>query len=108
MWCTNQTEYFDLRADPFELNNIAGDSAEHHPGEFSRMKHLLMGLSSCKGESCRQPVPWHGSGQPPFPACYLGLCTHAPKLGECGHYATKEPARCINRTVTLKTDDGVV
>jgi hypothetical protein len=22
MWCTNQTEYFDLRADPYELNNL--------------------------------------------------------------------------------------
>ena len=80
----------------------------HHRGELSQMKHLLVGLSSCKGESCRRPVPWRGSGRPPFPACYLGLCTHAPKLGLCGHYIAKQPALCLNRTATHKTDDHAV
>jgi hypothetical protein len=67
---------------------------EHEEGEYSEMKRLLVGLSTCKGASCRRPDPWMGDGQPPFPACFLGLCTHAPKLGECGHYALKEPGLC--------------
>ena len=106
MWCTNQSEFFDLIADPFELNNIAGDPEARHPGEFSEMKRLLVGLSRCKGETCRHPLPWRGAGQPPYPACYLGLCTHAPKLGLCGHYATKEPQLCINGSADATPGTG--
>jgi arylsulfatase len=94
LWCTNQTEYFDLRKDPYELDNQAGVKGEHSEGEFSEMRRLLVGISTCKGESCRKPQPWAGLGHPPFPDCYLGLCTHAPKYGQCGHYVLKEPELC--------------
>ena len=94
LWCTNQTEYYDLRRDPFELDNMAEIKGEHSPGEFSRQKRLLVGLSTCEAHTCRRPVPWSGAGQPPYPPCYLGLCTHKPKLGQCGHYVTKEPGKC--------------
>ena len=42
LWCTNQTEYFDLRRDPYELDNQAGVKGEHDQGEFSEMKRLLV------------------------------------------------------------------
>eukprot|EP01050_Picozoa_sp_SAG11_P007280 SAG11_NODE_600_length_8259_cov_6.574510_7_plen_569_part_00 len=98
LWCTNQTEYFDLRKDPYELDNQAAVKGEHAPGEFSEMKRLLLGLSTCIGASCRKPLPWRGEGRPPFPGCYLGLCTYKPKFGECGHYVEKEPWLCHDGT----------
>jgi hypothetical protein len=42
LWCTNQTEYFDLQKDPYELDNQAGVKGEHEQGEFSEMKRLLV------------------------------------------------------------------
>ncbi len=42
LWCTNQTEYFDLQKDPYELDNQAGVKGEHADGEFSEMKRLLV------------------------------------------------------------------
>ena len=42
LWCTNQTEYFDLEKDPYELDNQAGVKGEHEEGEFSEMKRLLV------------------------------------------------------------------
>ena len=106
LWCTNETEYFDLRSDPYEMDNRAMRKGEHEEGEFSMMKRLLVGLSTCKGESCRQPKPWRGEGKPPFPSCYLGLCTHAPKYGECGHYFIKEPSLCRGNGTTSNTAGG--
>jgi hypothetical protein len=71
-------------------------SGEHDEGEFTDVKRLLLGMPGCQGGSCHTPVPWRGEGRPPFPRCYLGLCTHAPKFGECGYYALREPGKCNN------------
>jgi hypothetical protein len=44
LWCTNQSEIFDLTQDIYELDNQAAMKKEHTPGEFSEMRRLLVGL----------------------------------------------------------------
>ena len=52
-WCTNDTEVFDLAADPWELANTAqGEGA----ALLSRSLPLLAAMARCKGGLCRHPV----------------------------------------------------
>lgn len=91
MWCTNETELFDLIQDPYELNNLARPGA-YRPGDLSKYKRYIQHMSTCKGDTCWNPKV--AQDQPTFPECYLGLCTHAPNYGLCGHYTTKLPQLC--------------
>ena len=54
--CTGQAEVFDLKADPFQLQNLAGLTAfaKQVQAEFLP---LASSLAKCKGASCNRPEP---------------------------------------------------
>eukprot|EP00040_Diaphanoeca_grandis_P008602 m.45819 g.45819 ORF g.45819 m.45819 type:complete len:534 (+) comp20065_c0_seq3:226-1827(+) len=91
LWCTNETEMFDLIVDPYELHNLAAPGLPHN-GRLSQLRRQLLGVSTCKGDTCRNSTAFRGDAY--YPKCYLGLCTHKPNYGECGHYSIDEPQRC--------------
>ena len=57
-WCSNQSEVFDLVADPWELTNLAG-SAPTAFGEqiVKAWLPLAYAMSQCSGASCHAPQP---------------------------------------------------
>jgi N-acetylglucosamine-6-sulfatase len=64
IWCTNETEYFDLNTDPFQTLNLFSSpaaAAEHsiasRPLEQveTRLNALIMVLKSCRDETCTSP-----------------------------------------------------
>lgn len=80
VWCTNEHELYDLRSDPYALDNLLVTTEQRkHPVtrlDFStndsenvfaleavvnRLDALLMVLKSCKEAQCRQP--WHSLHQ---------------------------------------------
>ncbi|KAK4124278.1 Arylsulphatase [Parathielavia appendiculata] len=65
VWCTNEHELYDLKTDPYQLNNLLRSSATP-PTAFlgvpfekviARLDALLFVLKSCKGKTCVRP--WH-------------------------------------------------
>jgi hypothetical protein len=60
-WCTNDTEVFDLGADPWELANIGGGAGAQL---LNDTLPLLAALARCKGGLCRHPAP---NGALPLP-----------------------------------------
>lgn len=64
VWCTGETELYDLVADPYELSPIAGNSSVAAWRLTTRLNGLLLLLKTCVGESCRRPwsVLQPGSG----------------------------------------------
>ncbi|KAK4038052.1 alkaline-phosphatase-like protein [Parachaetomium inaequale] len=65
VWCTNEHELYDLKTDPYQLNNLLHASAKRPatllgvPFEkvIARLDALLFVLKSCKGQTCVRP--WH-------------------------------------------------
>ena len=61
MWCSNQTEVFRLADDPWQLRNLAGDSAATDSfGRDTEEKWLpiMVSMSKCSGtKECSAPVP---------------------------------------------------
>lgn len=57
VWCTNQSEVFDLNSDPWELRNVANGTGA---AVLNESLPLLLALSKCKGGLCRHPVPIDG------------------------------------------------
>jgi N-acetylglucosamine-6-sulfatase len=77
IWCTNETELYDLRRDPYQLVNLlatdpsaavlsareaftlAGDTTKSRSpaveNVVSRLDALMMVLKSCKGRNCTRP-----------------------------------------------------
>lgn len=67
VWCTNETELYDLQSDPLQTYNIlAGDGAEPGVSPYRiasrpleqiipRLESLIMVLKTCKDRSCTQP-----------------------------------------------------
>ncbi|KAI6784677.1 uncharacterized protein J7T54_006723 [Emericellopsis cladophorae] len=64
VWCTNETELYDLKTDPGELRNLL--APEHHDKDLRvagrpvdqlarRLDALTMVLKSCRGRSCVEP-----------------------------------------------------
>ncbi|GAN03652.1 arylsulfatase [Mucor ambiguus] len=53
VWCTGEHELYNLKEDPYELNNLYDDEA--HIQLTSRLDALLVVLKECKAESCRDP-----------------------------------------------------
>lgn len=51
-YVSGERELYDLRADPYELKNLAGSAA---PGLVSELSKRLRFLEHCAGESCRRP-----------------------------------------------------
>lgn len=55
VWCTGETELYDLVADPYELAPIARNSSAAAERLTSRLNGLMLLLKACIGESCRRP-----------------------------------------------------
>ena len=56
VWCTGEHELFDLKQDPYELQNIY-NSKEVNVEFIDRLDAILSVLQTCSGASCRDP--WH-------------------------------------------------
>ncbi|CAO3629163.1 unnamed protein product [Cunninghamella blakesleeana] len=52
VWCTGEHEFYDLRKDPYELDN---EYETIDPRLADRLDALLLVLKSCRAESCRDP-----------------------------------------------------
>ncbi|KAI9033402.1 alkaline-phosphatase-like protein [Hyaloraphidium curvatum] len=52
VWCTNETEFYDLRKDPWQLSNAIGTA---NPRLVSRLEALVKTMKECKGAGCREP-----------------------------------------------------
>ncbi|CAO3646979.1 unnamed protein product [Cunninghamella echinulata] len=52
VWCTGEHEFYDLRKDPYELDN---EYKNLDPELGNRLDALLVVLKSCRAESCRDP-----------------------------------------------------
>ncbi|KAK8133688.1 arylsulfatase precursor [Apiospora sp. TS-2023a] len=61
VWCTNEHELYDLKADPWQINNIYADSTNQtvygrdKPNLIARVDALLLTLKACQGAVCRRP-----------------------------------------------------
>lgn len=75
VWCNNEHQLYDLKTDPYELDNLLSSSSKASSAArtllnvpltkvVSRLDSLLFVLKSCKGDACRKP--WealHPGGQ---------------------------------------------
>ncbi|KAI7896354.1 alkaline-phosphatase-like protein [Mucor mucedo] len=52
VWCTGEHEFYDLKKDPYEMNNLY-DQANIQL--VNRLDALLIVLKSCRAETCRDP-----------------------------------------------------
>lgn len=83
VWCTGETELYNLTADPYELYPISANSSAEAARLTTRMNGLMLLLKSCIGQGCR--APWtvlHPEGtvkslaealHPQFDAFYAAL-----------------------------------
>ncbi|KND92061.1 Arylsulfatase [Tolypocladium ophioglossoides CBS 100239] len=59
VWCTNEHELYDIKADSSQLNNLYGSNSTTSgfsiPELTARLDSLLLTLKSCKGKVCRRP-----------------------------------------------------
>ncbi|KAK4499656.1 hypothetical protein PRZ48_010174 [Zasmidium cellare] len=66
VWCTGDKEFYDMKRDPNQLDNLFEEKNFHLAEEFSiagrpfkqihdRIDSLLLVLKSCKGKSCHSP-----------------------------------------------------
>ncbi|KAK4152205.1 hypothetical protein C8A00DRAFT_44705 [Chaetomidium leptoderma] len=65
VWCNNEHELYDLKTDPYQLNNLLHTSAKPpttllgvpFAKVIARLDALLFVLKSCQGQTCVRP--WH-------------------------------------------------
>lgn len=55
VWCTGETELYNLVDDPYELTPIARNSSIEALRLTSRLNGLMLLLKTCIGQSCRRP-----------------------------------------------------
>ncbi|KEF57018.1 arylsulfatase [Exophiala aquamarina CBS 119918] len=59
VWCTNEHELYDLKTDPYQVDNLYDKTMELYGRPkhqvIARLDALLMVLKSCKGEQCTKP-----------------------------------------------------
>jgi hypothetical protein len=59
VWCTNEHQLYDMKRDPYQLDNLYGTkgrtSGYDIPSLSARLDGLLLTLKSCKGKVCREP-----------------------------------------------------
>ncbi|KAI8893526.1 alkaline-phosphatase-like protein [Globomyces pollinis-pini] len=60
VYCTGDYELYDLKKDPFELNNLLPGRNQTIPNELSKLQNRLDALTSvlakCKGVECTNPI----------------------------------------------------
>ncbi|KXH25889.1 sulfatase [Colletotrichum nymphaeae SA-01] len=61
VWCSNEREFYDMKKDPGQMNNLAGSASGQLLDRSlsvvqDRLDALLLVLKSCKAETCR--LPW--------------------------------------------------
>lgn len=119
VWCTGDTELYDLAEDPGELRNLlGGNNGASPPGALHiggravdqivpRLDALLLVLKTCARDSCRQP--WHvlhpqgdvasleDSLAPRFDAFYQGQPRVAFSRCELGYIAESEGPSHVNQ-----------
>lgn len=52
VWCTGEHEFYDLKKDPYEMNNLYNQA---NVQLVNRLDALLIVLKSCRAETCRDP-----------------------------------------------------
>lgn len=52
VWCTGEHEFYDLKKDPYEMNNLYDQA---NVQLVNRLDALLVVLKSCRAETCRDP-----------------------------------------------------
>lgn len=59
VWCTNEHTLYDMKQDPYQLNNLYGKTGTaagfHLKPLTARLDTLLLTLKNCKGAVCRDP-----------------------------------------------------
>ncbi|CAK7200863.1 hypothetical protein SEUCBS139899_003562 [Sporothrix eucalyptigena] len=120
VWCTNETELYNLMEDPFEVRNLldanGGHAAQANAFRIagrsldqvvSRLNALLVVLKTCARETCREP--WralHPQGDvatledslaPHFDAFYAGQPNIYFTKCEIGYIAESEGPMYVNR-----------
>ena len=63
VWCSNEHELYDMKADPFQMNNLYSEVSNLETFVFgfridklvSRVDALLLTLKACEGEVCTRP-----------------------------------------------------
>jgi hypothetical protein len=54
-WCTNETELYDTKADPYEMTNLAILPDAETSRLLTRLNALLLATKSCAEVTCRNP-----------------------------------------------------
>lgn len=59
VWCTNEHQLYDMKSDPFQMENLYGSNGTTSGFDIyslsARLDSLLLTLKSCKGSVCREP-----------------------------------------------------
>ncbi|KAI0019702.1 arylsulfatase [Xylariomycetidae sp. FL0641] len=55
IWCTGETELYNIMEDKYELTNLARSTDPKYAKIIDRMNALLLYMKSCGEESCRSP-----------------------------------------------------
>lgn len=55
VWCTGETELYDLATDPYELTPVSANSSAAAARLTTRMNGLMLLLKACIGQGCRAP-----------------------------------------------------
>ncbi|KAH9228660.1 hypothetical protein K456DRAFT_803141 [Colletotrichum gloeosporioides 23] len=54
-WCSNDTELYDTKNDPYELMNLANSTDPLHVRVLTRLNALLLVSKLCTQDTCRDP-----------------------------------------------------
>ncbi|KAI9277066.1 alkaline-phosphatase-like protein [Phascolomyces articulosus] len=55
VWCTGEHELYDMKNDPYELQDIFESEAQENSRFIARLDVLLSVLKECSGPTCRDP-----------------------------------------------------
>ncbi|KAI9929343.1 hypothetical protein MW887_000811 [Aspergillus wentii] len=108
VWCTNEKEFYNTKADPAQTVNLAANTAKHADYKIAnrgldqiipRLDALMMVLKSCTGDACRDP--WkqlHPGGKvqslpDALDASFDGFYSRQPKVS----FSSCEPGYLISR-----------
>lgn len=67
-WCTGQTEFYDTKADPYELHNLVNTTDLDQMRLMDRLNAILLVTKSCAENTCRDPF---SVIQPPNASDYI-------------------------------------